>query len=228
MFETPVPSSPISETTRERLLDAAGEVFAERGFAEATVREICGKAGANVAAVNYHFGSKEQLYAQVLQHADELSMARHPEFPPGGSGGAELPPEQVLRLFVGQFLKRVFDTGRPLWHDRLIAREMTDPTPALAQLAEKNIKPRALMLQGVVRRLLGEGATDLRVQLCCASVVGQCLLYHRCRTVVEHVMPAIRLDDAETPDAIADHITDFSLAAIASLCSQDQSRGTRA
>lgn len=227
MFETPVPVSPSHESTRERLLDAAGEMFAERGFADATVREICAKAGANLAAVNYHFGSKEQLYAQVLQYADELSMRRHPEFPPPAAG-EEPPPEHVLRLFVSQFLKRVFDTGRPLWHDRLIAREMVDPTPALGQLAEKNIKPRALMLQAVVRQLLGERASELDVQLCCASIVGQCLLYHRCQTVVEHVMPAIRLEQPETPDLLAEHIAGFSLMAIAEMRRRIDSRGDNA
>ncbi len=55
--------------TRDRLIDAAGEVFAEVGFRAATVREMCRRAGANVAAVNYHFRDKEELYQEVFRQA---------------------------------------------------------------------------------------------------------------------------------------------------------------
>jgi len=68
--------------TREKLIEAAGQVFAERGFQEATVREICSRAGTNGAAVNYHFGDKLGLYTEVLrssifalQAAEDASMA---------------------------------------------------------------------------------------------------------------------------------------------------------
>ena len=57
------------QETRNRLLNAAGEVFAEKGFKSATVRAICDRAGANIAAVNYHFGDKEHLYSEVLRFA---------------------------------------------------------------------------------------------------------------------------------------------------------------
>ena len=55
------------ESTRARLLETAGEVFAEKGYEAATVREICEKAGVNLAAVNYYFGGKELLYVQTLE-----------------------------------------------------------------------------------------------------------------------------------------------------------------
>ena len=57
------------DKTRQRLLEAAGEIFAEQGFRQTTVRDICARAGANVAAVNYHFGDKEKLYSEVLRFA---------------------------------------------------------------------------------------------------------------------------------------------------------------
>jgi AcrR family transcriptional regulator len=60
-------SSP--DKTRQRLLEAAGEIFAEQGFRKATVRDICARADANVASVKYHFGDKEKLYSEILRFA---------------------------------------------------------------------------------------------------------------------------------------------------------------
>lgn len=211
MYETLVQSGDAASDTRERLLNAAGEVFAEQGFKDATIREICKRAGANLASVNYHFGGKERLYSEVLHHADQLSMEKHPPFVPDVANRSA---EEQLAWFIRQFLRRVFDTGRPEWHDRLISREMVDPTPALAELAERNIKPRAMALQSIIRSMLGEGAEDRVVQMCAASVVGQCLMYHRCRMIVEHLMPAIPLRSDETVEALSRHIAEFSIAGI--------------
>src|SRR2546427_6256492 len=105
--------------TYQRLLEAAGEIFAERGYRNATVREICRKAHANVAAVHYHFRDKDALYAAVLNSGVESAKLMHPV--PELTG---LAPEQKLRTIVLTFLRRIFDEGRPSWHGRLMAREM--------------------------------------------------------------------------------------------------------
>lgn len=217
MFETTVQSADPASATRERLLEAAGEVFAAQGFKDATVREICKRAAANLASVNYHFGGKERLYSEVLRHADQLSMEKHPPFGPDLSGRA---PEEQLGWFIRQFLLRVFDTGRPMWHDQVISREMVEPTPALAELAERNIKPRAIALQRIIRAMVGDELDDRRVQMCAASVVGQCLMYHRCRMVIEHLMPAIPMKSEETVEVLTRHITEFSIAAIRAIAAE--------
>jgi TetR/AcrR family transcriptional regulator, regulator of cefoperazone and chloramphenicol sensitivity len=211
MFESHVTSPELNADTRERLLDAAGRVFAEHGYRDATIREICKQAGANLAAVNYHFGGKDRLYAEVLKFADHLSQQRHPQFLPEL---AAMTPEQQLGSFIRQFLRRVLDTGRPEWHDQLMAREMAEPTPALEELAERNIKPRAQALQKIIRALLGDAADDRTVQLCAASVVGQCLMYHRCRMVVKYLLPAIPLEGQDAADVLESHVTRFSIDAI--------------
>ena len=69
---------PLPEEPRERLLWAAGEIFAEKGCRAATVREIVGQAGANIAAVNYYFGDKVRLYAETVKYACEKSAAKFP------------------------------------------------------------------------------------------------------------------------------------------------------
>ncbi len=74
------------DETRRQLLEAAGAVFAEAGFRNATVREICHQAGANIAAVNYHFGDKETLYSEVLRYAHGRALEKYPLLPDIGRG----------------------------------------------------------------------------------------------------------------------------------------------
>src|SRR5687768_4924825 len=113
--------------TREALLEAGAEIFARRGFAATTVREICDQAGANVAAINYHFGDKAGLYAEVLAHA--LKCARQ-KYPPHLGTTKTSTAETRLRAFVESFLLRLFDDGRHAWHGKLMSREMVEPTAA--------------------------------------------------------------------------------------------------
>ncbi|MBY0309412.1 MAG: CerR family C-terminal domain-containing protein, partial [Phycisphaerales bacterium] len=163
--------------TRRRLMEAAGPVFARRGFADATVREIVAAAGANVAAVNYHFGDKLGLYRAVLDHYAGEAMAAHPVAPPG----TELAdPETRLRVFVSAFIHRLFDEGKPAWMSQMIAREMTSPSEAFASLAERHMLPQVRTLRAIVSDLTGLPEEDVRVQRCAASVIAQCVNYRLC------------------------------------------------
>ncbi|MGH7929608.1 MAG: TetR family transcriptional regulator, partial [Candidatus Binatia bacterium] len=67
--------------TEQRLLEAAGEIFAEYGYRSATVRQICEKAKANIAAINYHFGDKDGLYLAVLRHLNKVHAEKNPTNP---------------------------------------------------------------------------------------------------------------------------------------------------
>src|SRR5689334_1706625 len=104
--------------TRNRLLEAAGEVFSEVGFRDATVREIVGRAGgANIAAVNYHFRDKEGLYAAVLEHFAHEAVKK---YPPHGGLSPDASPEEQLHAFVRALLLRVFDKGYQSVHGKLM------------------------------------------------------------------------------------------------------------
>src|SRR5574341_1232777 len=95
--------------TRERLLQAAGQVFSEVGFRAATVREIVTRAGgANIAAVNYHFRDKEGLYGAVLEHFARDAVAK---YPPHGGLPPDATPAEQLHAFVRALLLRLFDKG---------------------------------------------------------------------------------------------------------------------
>jgi len=192
--------------TGQRLLEAAGQVFAEKGFRAATVRDIVRRARANLAAVNYHFGGKQGLYAAVLEHTYKKALEKHP--PNGGVGPDALPAER-LHGFVRSFLQRIFDEDVESCYGRLMAREMADPTEALDGVVNR-IRPLYGRLCAIVKELGGSAFTMERVERSAKSIVGQILFY-------KHAAPVLRrLEGRKGPgpseiDALARHITDFSL-----------------
>lgn len=200
--------------TKQRLLEAAGSVFAAHGFDHATVREICREARANVAAVNYHFHDKAGLYAEVLTYGAHQAVIN---FPPDAGLGPHPSPEEQLHAFIHSFLCRFLDERQQgSWHSTLCAREMVEPTKALDGVVRQIIRPMAARLEAIVRRCLGPKAPALQVRRCAMSIVGQCLHYHHSRAVIERLYGAARYDAAEIR-ALADHITRFSLAALHAL-----------
>ena len=206
---------PTMPETRQRLLEAAGEVFAERGFRMATVRDICQRAKANLAAVNYHFGDKERLYAAVLQYTFHCAEQYAPDF----GLDVEATAEERLRAFIRAHLFSLLNEGRPAWHRKLIAREMAEPTQALDAVVDQMIRPEAELLMAIVRDVLGHDASPQRVWQCTASIIGQCLFYYHARPVITRLDP----EQTFTPEALAqlvDHITRFSLAALRQFAQQ--------
>jgi AcrR family transcriptional regulator len=196
--------------TDQALLRAAGEVFADRGYRGATVREICRRAGANVAAVNYHFGGKQALYTAVLKHAYRCALEKHPsDF--GVSPGAL--PEDRLRAFVRSLITRVMEEGPGSWRGRLIAREMVEPTSALDRLVREEIRPQADLLGSIVQEILGPSASEATVRLCGCSIMSQCTFYFNCQPVLQRLFPQQSLSPSSV-DKLADHIVTFSLAAL--------------
>jgi AcrR family transcriptional regulator len=201
--------APAQDETRQRLLDAAGEVFAEKGFRSATTREICRKAGANVAAINYHFRDKESLYEAVLRYAHRHAAERYPL-----TRAAEgLSAADRLRAFVEWFLFRTLGEGRPAWQAKLLAREMIEPTRALDSLVQTEILPLFEALESICRELLTEGAPEEEARLATQSVFGQCIYYRHAYPVVTRLRPGERYSP-EYIRRLADHITEFSLGGL--------------
>ena len=197
--------------TRERLLRVAGETFAEKGFRATTVREVCERARANVAAVSYHFGGKDELYKQVLDSVFAYAMGRYP--PDLGQDEARTPRERLF-AFVRSFLLRMLDPEKPVWHRKLMARERAEPSPAMRHAIGKGIRKGRRLLHEILTEALGPNAAEECVDHCIASVVGQCLFYHRGDLAPNPAGPRIE-PTPEGVDQLARHITDFSLGGIA-------------
>lgn len=207
----------VSETSqatgaRDRLIEAAGEVFGEHGFHGATVREITKKAGVNLAAINYYFRDKEELYWEVFKHAMSCTLKSDQEC------NEDAPPEEQLENFITKILHNMMDPQRPDWHGKLIAREMGEPTRMLDIIVESHIRPRSERLRAILRDLAGIPLTSEQESLFSASVMAQCLYYRQNYAVVQRLHPNL-LKRPDSISYIAQHITQFSLAAVKGLMS---------
>ena len=208
---TAAEGSPLTDT-RRMLLAAATSVFAERGFREATIREICQRAGANIAAVNYHFRDKEGLYEEVIKACRD--DARNPEI--HLSMDSSTPAPVRLEAYVRWMFRRVlaFDVEFPM--GQIMSREMVEPTQALERVVEVHIRPEALWLGGVMRDLLGPRFDREELARATMSVVGQLLFYKHCGPVIRLLDPKV-MPSHDTFEVHVRHITDFTLAALAGL-----------
>ena len=199
----------LHDDTRTKLLDAAGQVFAESGFQAATVREICARAGVNIALVNYHFGDKLELYTEVLRHSVGAS----------GNGiinkaiGSAAPPEAAFRELIHAMLLRVCRADRPGWHFRLMMHEFAQPTPAMASVIDETMRPVYDRFRELIAMMLDLPPDHDTVRLSTHSVIAQVVHYAHARHVISRVWPELELNP-ERIAQIAAHITKFSLAGL--------------
>jgi AcrR family transcriptional regulator len=196
-----------SAATRQKLVDSAGPIFAEKGYYSATVREICKRAGANVAAVNYHFNDKLGLYEEVLiqckraAHVDQVRAA----LDQSGS------PEDILRAVIRARVQGLRKNAMASWQLRIFAHELTDPTPALSRMIERISRPIYDRLLELTAKIIGMPPHHTKTRLCAHSVMGQILFYVFAGPLFARFSPEMKLTD-EMLEQIANHIADFSLA----------------
>lgn len=135
------------------MLKAAAVEFAARGFRDASVRRICGKAGANIASVKYYFGDKARLYKAAIDHAADRTLGSQPPPMRHEFRGAWEALEAWVRWGVGFSISR-YRENAPL--SKIILREMRDPTPVFDALVRERAQPVHAILMGIVAELLGE------------------------------------------------------------------------
>ena len=213
---------PREDTARTcgKLLAAAGEIFAEKGFGDTTIAEICLRAGTNVAAVNYHFGSKKALYSEAWRHAFAQSIQAHP---PDGGVAADAPPEERLRGQVTALLHRIADeNNRGI---RFMQREFTNPTGLLKEVMREEIRPLQQRTEKLVRELLGPQVSEKDVLFCEVGIISQCInaavIRSRPKGGKEIQDDPWRIDDIES---YARHVVTFSLAGIAAVRAAAETR----
>ena len=198
------------ESTRERLLAAAGELFAEKSFHEATIAEISERAGTNVAAVNYHFRDKAKLYALVWERAFKEAIEAYPL---DGGLPPDAPAEERFGARILALLRRMFDDGRLGQSAQILLSEMARPTEVVDGIREEVLAPHIREMRGLLREIVGPEMTPRQVSLCQMSVINQCLALGVRRRLRRKFFGSESLAPAEV-EALAEHITVFSLAGI--------------
>jgi AcrR family transcriptional regulator len=203
-------ASSSTQETRQKLLEAAGEIFAEQGFHRATTRDICTRAGANAAAINYHFGDKDGLYIEVLKHLVRVAFEK---YPPQGGLPPDAPAPQRLKAYIRSWLLRLVGRGMASWHSQLVAREMAEPSAVSSIVIGKAIADHAQKLRDLVREILGPDATDELIRDTTYSIAGQCLFYFHGRQMIRRMSPELKFSDDDI-EHLADHLTRFTLGGL--------------
>lgn len=194
--------------TRLRLLEAGLAVFSEVGYHGATIREIAGRAGTNIAAISYHFGGKDGLYAEVVRSA----FAEAGGDPTPSVDGAQSPDEELHR-FVRALVCGANDDTLDLQRARLLAWDRLDrASHSLTRPAAE--APFVAAASRVIGSVLGPDAARGELSMLGVWLVGQCLAFQQ----VRHLLPereAQAITDPKVKDAIAEVVYWLARAGLA-------------
>jgi AcrR family transcriptional regulator len=154
---------PLKET-QSRILDAAEELFMQHGFEGASMRMLTAEAGVNLAAVNYHFGSKDALVEAVFRRRlDPMNAERLAELErlENEASGTALTPQAIIRAFIGASLRMIEDTrGGGRTFSRLLGRAYTEPAKSIRQLVGQMYAPVMERFKNAFVRALPELPKD--------------------------------------------------------------------
>ena len=197
-------------TTRNVVLEAAGKVFAERGFAEATSKEICERAGTNGAAVNYYFGGKESLYEEVLVEAHRQMVSLEDLDRIIDSGAA---PREKLRALMARLLQTAAASSG-LWGIRVFLRELASPSPFVTRAMATVVLPKADKLRALVREITGfpDGSPELQR--------ATCLVVIPCISLImfpESLRAAVLPATANDPEGMLEDLLTYALGGLKAL-----------
>ncbi|OGV53088.1 MAG: hypothetical protein A2X49_17295 [Lentisphaerae bacterium GWF2_52_8] len=212
--------------TRRRIIAAACEVFAEKGYRGATNAEICRRSGANGAAINYHFRSKEALYLASFKLTLEESLKAHPF--DKGEGNPRSAVDK-FRDMVRSVIKRITDPANKSF--AILHKEMSEPTGLLDGIMGEFIGTEMEEMKVLIAEILGPGANPRTIELCATSVISQCLhpaLRERGRMEGRHPRPPGA--NANRPldvDEMVRHVFEFSIAALNSFSARKENDDTR-
>ena len=199
---------PKSET-RQRLIVAASEEFALRGYANARVRHIVDQARVNLAAVNYHFGGKEGLYRATLAHLSAHKPRRTPLQRRGGT------PQQRLERRVYALLERYLVHTHGAVLGRILAHEAMNPTVHLEDVIAETLRPDLADLRELLADIVPSASAE-SIGLAAIGILGQCLLYQYAQPALARVFPEMPQGRALCR-TVSLHVTSLTIAGLQGL-----------
>jgi AcrR family transcriptional regulator len=193
--------------SRAQLIARATPIFAAKGFAGASTREICAAAGVNVAAIHYHFGDKEGLYREVLlRPINEMKQAF------GAFDHPQLSFEQTMRRLFAPFLTQAKNGSQLDVHVmKLHLREMLEPSPAFRKITEKTILPLHTAVTATLARHCGLGKPDPDIHQLAFAMFAMANDYCISREFMKMLAPGL-LDRSNAAEHILDRLVGYCRA----------------
>ena len=207
---------PRRNPTRDRLLAAAGPIFAQSGFDHVTVRELASQAEVNVAAVGYHFGDKLGLYRAVIESIRSRKDRRFPT-----PDNAVLDPRKRLTQIVSNLLSRMASSDETGWETQLLLREIQRPTPVFEHIVRVIFRPQFEHLIETLRELSQSELQAHQLEQVALSIVGQCTYHATGSGMISILISPENLETKFNTNSIVVHIVATTLASIQSGTIQD-------
>ncbi len=195
-------------SARRSILKIACFLFSETGFHGTHVREVCKRAGMNLAGIWYHFQNKEGLYAAVSSEVGRRLAGNKEEIP---NGSPDLSPQDKLERIIASLFEKLADEGA--WVAKLVARELVDAAPGVMASAWRGLERDFLLLQAAMREVLGGRGDRELVRLHALSVINDCLFYCLASQNLHRVLPDLPRP-LPAPASLAQHVTQRCLAAL--------------
>jgi AcrR family transcriptional regulator len=211
--KSPDRSNHKNELTRERILDEAEALFAGNGYHAVSVREITRAARCNLAAVNYHFGNKQNLYLEVFRSRWLPRASRlHRNFRESLKNNGNLSPNAVVRSLARAFLEGPMSDEERTRHHKLIFGEFAQPTQAFELVADQVLKPLFTNLMTDLKAAMPDTIQDRQMALNAFSILAMVLYFNLARPLITSFLDGH--DDIDFKDRLIDHIVEFSLNGI--------------
>jgi TetR/AcrR family transcriptional regulator, regulator of cefoperazone and chloramphenicol sensitivity len=198
-----------ADDPRSRLFVAATRIFADKGYANASTREICAAANVNVAAIHYYFGDKAGLYRAVF-----LSPVRELVNAGVDASREDMPLEQAMRGLYQIFIRLLMGKGEAEQLMRLHMREMLEPSGLIGDALPEVITPHHQALVRVVCRALNLQKTDVDVHRLVFSIMGLVNIYCTDQVILKHLAPEV-LSGEEAFNTLVERLTSYACALVA-------------
>ncbi|WBU53024.1 TetR/AcrR family transcriptional regulator [Paracoccus sp. SCSIO 75233] len=194
------------EATRNRILDAAGQLIAARGRMEATNTLIAAEAGVDLASINYHFGNRDGLYQAVLAEAHRRVVDRKELEELAKS---DLPARDKLKKVIALMIARA--TAEAHWPMVVLGREVLSPTTHIQVLQRDEIFPKLEILQSVLSEITSIPVDDPALWRCLPSVAAPCAVFLLLGQINS---PLSKNLFSGTQDEIVEHLYQFALGGL--------------